>query len=234
MFIHLQAGLAVFGMALLSSAVSAQAPSQNSDLEVSAKKFFATLTTGKDARDQLSPEMASVLTPEVIDKLRSVPGIAAANWSYVSGLDKDSLRFAFFDLALQSQTLRMTYIVNESGKVAGFYVGKKNTAIVTGPNTIGKQSVAAIAADPSNFYGKPVSVSGVALQDKETASQAGSSYTTFQLCEKGCVLVYLHGHPGLNARDRVVVNGTFKETVQAGEYVFHNEIITSTESIHVL
>jgi hypothetical protein len=80
---------------------------------------------------------------------------------------------------------------------------------------------------PASFNHQTVTLQGIVTALKETTSRRGNDYTTFKLQDPsgcGAVTIFTWGHPTLNNRDQVRVDGVFETEHRQGHYTFYNEI----------
>jgi hypothetical protein len=77
----------------------------------------------------------------------------------------------------------------------------------------GGQSVApsALAANPSNYNGQDVTVSGTAKNPTARQMRRGSA-TVYQLCDSACITVVQFGNPNVSDGSQVTVTGRFRDS----------------------
>lgn len=75
------------------------------------------------------------------------------------------------------------------------------------------------------YSGKSVTVTGdVARLDRWTSSRLKMKEEVFQICEDGCIRVYMPAHSPIHNGERVTVRGTYYDALHAGRKTYHNEI----------
>ncbi|MGR4065417.1 MAG: OB-fold protein [Vulcanimicrobiaceae bacterium] len=84
--------------------------------------------------------------------------------------------------------------------------------------------ISALAATPSNYYGKPVEVSGTISHIANKVSNKGNPYVTFSLCSGPCVNVFAFGTPAIRNGQHVTVHGTFEGVHHTGGIYYKNVI----------
>jgi hypothetical protein len=111
-------------------------------------------------------------------------------------------------------------------------------ALITGGTTLALLSsfavisaaevgVCAIVGNPAKYDHQTVALQGTTTALKETTSQRGNEYTTFNLQDPsgcGAIKVFTWGHPAMNNGDHVRVEGTFETVHRQGRYTFYNEV----------
>src|SRR5437870_2623384 len=86
-----------------------------------------------------------------------------------------------------------------------------------------------ILENPDRFDGRPVTVSGMILNLRETISQKGNPYYTFNLSDNGsAVRVFSFGSSPCRDGSRVTVAGVFRREKHVGRYTFRNEVDADT------
>jgi hypothetical protein len=105
--------------------------------------------------------------------------------------------------------------------------------LVAGRSTLADATVkpSTILANPSQYDGQHVAVSGTVTNIQEKTSHRGNAYDIFELCDTQCIRVFTFGHPSITERQHLVVHGTFSETKHVGSYTFHNEIEADENSL---
>jgi len=88
-------------------------------------------------------------------------------------------------------------------------------------------AICSVADKPASFNHQNITLQGTAAAVKETTSQHGNDYTTFNLTDlSGCgaVTIFSWGHPVLKNGDHVRVDGVFETEHHQGRYTFYNEV----------
>jgi hypothetical protein len=98
-------------------------------------------------------------------------------------------------------------------------------AAALGTAAVAGSFLSVILANPGEYDGKHVTVSGYVRNLAEKTSRKGNPYTTFSLCESQCMRVFTFGRPHITeGQKRLTVSGTFSAVKRVGSYTFHNEL----------
>ena len=87
--------------------------------------------------------------------------------------------------------------------------------------------ICSIVGNPAKYDHQTVALQGTATALKETTSQRGNDYTTFNLQDPsgcGAVKVFAWGHAAMSNGDQVRVEGVFETEHHQGRYTFYNEV----------
>jgi hypothetical protein len=108
---------------------------------------------------------------------------------------------------------------------AAMYVALAAAAAVTVACGHTSQSVApsALAANPSNYDGQSVTVSGTAKNPTARQMRRGTA-TVYQLCDSTCINVIQFGNPNVDDGSQVTVSGHFRASF-GREHAMNNGLV---------
>ena len=88
-----------------------------------------------------------------------------------------------------------------------------------------------ILANPTEYDGKHLTVSGTVQHVVAKTSHKGNTYETFDLRDNSCLKVFTWGHPGLQEGRSLSVSGTFDAVKRVGRYTFLDELDADEGSV---
>jgi hypothetical protein len=85
-------------------------------------------------------------------------------------------------------------------------------------------TISAVVQHRAQYSGKNLSITGRVYRLDQWNSPAGEPEQLFELCDHGCVRVYMRGRSAIQNGQLVTVRGAYYAAFRAGRHTYHNEI----------
>lgn len=84
--------------------------------------------------------------------------------------------------------------------------------------------IADVERNRGHYTGRVLSVTGRVRNLDQWVSRSGDDEQVFEVCDGGCIRVYMYAHSPIHNGELVTVRGPYYQTYHAGRNTYHNEI----------